>query len=60
MVEVTVVHEIVSSLYKEFTRTKKMVSVGVISPYKAQVNAIQDRVKEYSDVSAGSDFSISV
>ncbi|KAB2600277.1 hypothetical protein D8674_010548 [Pyrus ussuriensis x Pyrus communis] len=58
--EVAVVYEIVSSLYKEFTRTKKKVSVGVISPYAAQVNAIQERVKEYSEVSAGSDFSVSV
>ncbi|KAM1133779.1 hypothetical protein FF1_042986 [Malus domestica] len=58
--EVAVVYEIVSRLYKEFTRTKKKVSVGVISPYTAQVNAIQERVKEYSEVSAGSDFSMSV
>ncbi|BFG15843.1 hypothetical protein CerSpe_021170 [Prunus speciosa] len=59
MVEVAVVYEIVSSLYKEFTRTKKKVSVGVISPYKAQVNAIQLRVRNYSEVS-GTDFSVSV
>ncbi|CAL2229729.1 unnamed protein product [Prunus armeniaca] len=59
MVEVAVVYEIVSSLYKEFTRTKKKVSVGVISPYKAQVNAIQLRVRNYSEVS-GKDFSVSV
>ncbi|KAM1130483.1 hypothetical protein EV1_044775 [Malus domestica] len=58
--EVAVVYEIVSSLYKEFTRTKMKVSVGVISPYTAQVNAIQERVKEYGEVSAGSDFSVSV
>ncbi|XP_009349620.2 NFX1-type zinc finger-containing protein 1 homolog [Pyrus x bretschneideri] len=58
--EVAVVYEIVSSLYKEFTRTKMKVSVGVISPYTAQVNAIQERVKEYSEVSTGSDFSVSV
>ncbi|CAL8088461.1 unnamed protein product [Prunus armeniaca] len=59
MVEVAVVYEIVSSLYKEFTRTKKKVSVGVISPYKAQVNAIQLRLRNYSEVS-GKDFSVSV
>ncbi|CAL2229703.1 unnamed protein product [Prunus armeniaca] len=59
MVEVAVVCEIVASLYREFTRTKKKVSVGVISPYKAQVNAIQERVGEYSEVS-GTDFSVSV
>ena len=43
----------------EFTRTKKKVSIGVISPYKAQVNAIQERVGEYSEAS-GTDFSVSV
>ncbi|XP_021833769.1 uncharacterized protein LOC110773552 [Prunus avium] len=59
MVEVAVVYEIVSSLYKEFTRTKKKVSVGVISPYNAQVNAIQLRVRNYSEVS-GKDFSVRV
>ncbi|KAM1963861.1 hypothetical protein ACFX15_044397 [Malus domestica] len=58
--EVAVVYEMVSSLYKEFTRTKMKVSVGVISPYTAQVNAIQERVKEYSEVPARSDFSVSV
>ncbi|XP_034196884.1 uncharacterized ATP-dependent helicase C29A10.10c-like [Prunus dulcis] len=59
MAEVAVVCEIVSSLYREFTRTKKKVSIGVISPYKAQVNAIQERVGEYSEAS-GTDFSVSV
>ena len=45
----------------EYTRTKKKVSVGVISPYKTQVNAIQERVREYSTGSiAGTDFSLSV
>ncbi|CAN6583043.1 unnamed protein product [Malus baccata var. baccata] len=43
MAEVAVVYEIVASLYREFTCTKKKVSVGVISPYKAQVDAIQAR-----------------
>ncbi|CAL8088440.1 unnamed protein product [Prunus armeniaca] len=59
MVEVAIVYEIVSCLYKEFTRTKKKVSIGVISPYKAQVNAIQLRVRNYCEVS-GTDFSVSV
>ncbi|KAK9942494.1 hypothetical protein M0R45_008158 [Rubus argutus] len=45
----------------EYTRIKKKVSVGVISPYKTQVNAIQERVREYSTgYLAGTDFSLSV
>ncbi|PQM32676.1 helicase SEN1-like [Prunus yedoensis var. nudiflora] len=49
-----------SIMYRaEFTRTKKKVSVGVISPYNAQVNAIQLRVRNYSEVS-GTDFSVRV
>ncbi|XP_062022614.1 uncharacterized protein LOC133738941 [Rosa rugosa] len=61
MVEVAVVYQIVLSLFKEFTRTKKKVSIGVISPYKAQVNAIEERIREYStDHLAGTGFSLSV
>ena len=32
---------------KEYVRTKKKVRVGVISPYKAQVYAIEDKVNRY-------------
>ncbi|KAM5548857.1 hypothetical protein ABKV19_000330 [Rosa sericea] len=61
MVEVAVVYQIVLGLHKEFTRTKKKVSIGVISPYKAQVNAIEERVREYStDHLAGTGFALSV
>jgi senataxin len=31
----------------EFVRTKKKVSIGIISPYKAQVYEIQEKVKQY-------------
>ncbi|CAL2229702.1 unnamed protein product [Prunus armeniaca] len=60
MVEVAVVCEIVAGLYREFTRTKNKVTVGVISTYLAQVNAIQERVREYSEVSGTDGFSVSV
>ena len=43
----------------ECIETKKKVRVGVISPYKAQVYAIQEKVKKYGNVD-NSDFSISV
>lgn len=43
----------------EFLVTKKKVSVGVISPYKTQVYAIQEKVKGYSKYS-DSGFSVSV
>ncbi|PQQ08545.1 helicase SEN1-like [Prunus yedoensis var. nudiflora] len=39
---------------------REKVSVGVISPYLAQVNAIQERVREYSEVSGTDGFSVSV
>jgi superfamily I DNA and/or RNA helicase len=42
----------------EFLNTKKNVSIGVISPYKAQVSAIEERVRKYSK--SGSGFSVSV
>jgi senataxin len=31
----------------EFVRTRNKVSIGIISPYKAQVNEIQEKVKQY-------------
>ncbi|KAK7817524.1 putative helicase magatama 3 [Quercus suber] len=43
---------------KESVRTKKKVKVGIISPYKAQVYAIGEKVKNYS-VDSNDDFSIS-
>uniref|UniRef100_A0A2N9FCU5 DNA2/NAM7 helicase-like C-terminal domain-containing protein n=1 Tax=Fagus sylvatica TaxID=28930 RepID=A0A2N9FCU5_FAGSY len=58
MIEVAVASEIVASLFKESVRTKK-VKVGIISPYKAQVYAIEEKVKKYN-ADSNSDFSISV
>jgi len=40
-------------------RTKKKVSLGIISPYNAQVFEIQEKVKQYIAVS-DTDFSVSV
>ncbi|GLT57706.1 hypothetical protein SLA2020_306580 [Shorea laevis] len=60
MVEVAVVCEIVASLFKEFTCKREKFSVGVISPYKAQVYAIEEKLEKKYDRSADSDFSVSV
>ncbi|KAL8046967.1 hypothetical protein ABFX02_08G208100 [Erythranthe guttata] len=46
MVEVSAVAEIVSKLYKECKKSKKRVRVGCISPYKAQVFAIQESLRK--------------
>ncbi|KAJ0961679.1 hypothetical protein J5N97_000697 [Dioscorea zingiberensis] len=59
MVEVAVVSGIVASLYKEFIGTKKKVSIGVISPYKAQVYEIQDILRKYTET-CDTGFSVSV
>ncbi|XP_062002779.1 uncharacterized protein LOC133720466 [Rosa rugosa] len=59
MVEVAVVSGIVASLYKEFIGTKKKVRIGVISPYKAQVYAIQEILRKYTETS-DTGFSVSV
>ncbi|XP_050364090.1 uncharacterized ATP-dependent helicase C29A10.10c-like [Argentina anserina] len=61
MVEVAVVDQIVLSLYKEFSRTKKKISIGIISPYNSQVYEIEQRVKKYNtDQLERTDFSVSV
>ncbi|XP_050908466.1 helicase sen1 [Lathyrus oleraceus] len=59
MVEVAVISEIIKSLNKEFMRTKKKVSIGIISPYNAQVSEIQEKVKQYTWAS-NSGFSVNV
>ncbi|CAI8609539.1 unnamed protein product [Vicia faba] len=59
MVEVAVISEMIKNLKKEFKRTQEKVSIVVISPYNAQVYAIQDKIKEYTSVS-DTDFSVSV
>lgn len=62
-VEVAVVYEIVASLFKvskESIRTNKKVKVGIISPYKAQVSAIEKKVEKYRTGAHGSNFSVRV
>ncbi|XP_024016615.1 helicase sen1 isoform X1 [Eutrema salsugineum] len=44
MVEVAVISQIISSLYKVASEREKKMSVGVISPYKEQVRAIQEMI----------------
>ncbi|KAM7467346.1 hypothetical protein LguiB_014908 [Lonicera macranthoides] len=44
MVEVAVAIKIVQNLYKAWNYSKKKLSIGVVSPYAAQVVAIQDKI----------------
>ncbi|KAI3794404.1 hypothetical protein L1987_37035 [Smallanthus sonchifolius] len=44
VMEAALVGEIVASLFKQAVARKQPVSVGCISPYKAQVNAIQENI----------------
>ncbi|KAK7305621.1 hypothetical protein VNO77_43527 [Canavalia gladiata] len=60
MVEVAVVAEIVLDLYKESASRKQTLSVGVISPYKAQVVAIQDALGKRFGSHVDNDFCIKV
>ncbi|KAG6656861.1 uncharacterized protein LOC122308314 [Carya illinoinensis] len=58
VVEAAVVSEIVSKLFKRFLDTGNRVSIGVISPYKAQVYAIEKQIGEYKKYT-DSGFSVS-
>ncbi|CBI27489.3 unnamed protein product, partial [Vitis vinifera] len=44
MIEVAIVIKIVRNLYKEWSGSNQKLSIGVISPYAAQVVAIQDKL----------------
>ncbi|KAJ8770587.1 hypothetical protein K2173_018078 [Erythroxylum novogranatense] len=58
MVEAALVSDIVARLYKEFITTRKKMSIGVISPYKAQVHAIEEKIDKLN-IAEGK-FSVSV
>ncbi|XXG71997.1 hypothetical protein AAC387_Pa07g1192 [Persea americana] len=58
MVEVYVVLKIVSSLYKSLANTGTRISVGVVSPYSAQVEAITVKMSNKYEKCAG--FSVKV
>ncbi|CAL5430276.1 unnamed protein product [Camellia sinensis] len=49
LIEVAVVVKIVQKLYKAWEGYKKKLSVGVISPYAAQVVAIKDKIEQKYD-----------
>ncbi|PIA63252.1 hypothetical protein AQUCO_00200936v1 [Aquilegia coerulea] len=59
MAEVYVASEIVAKLYQASVDSGQMVSVGVISPYKAQVFALQEKLGDRY-ATHGSNFSVSV
>ncbi|XP_030499105.2 uncharacterized protein LOC115714517 isoform X2 [Cannabis sativa] len=48
IVEVAVILEMVESLHKQIILTKKKVRVGVITPYKAQVHALTEKMRKYT------------
>ncbi|XVF41432.1 hypothetical protein PTKIN_Ptkin01aG0279600 [Pterospermum kingtungense] len=60
MIEVAVVCKIVDHLFKEFTRRKQRISFGVISPNKAQVHAIQEKLEKKYIGYADSGFAVSI
>ncbi|KAJ4844697.1 hypothetical protein Tsubulata_020673 [Turnera subulata] len=58
-VEAAVVVDIVERLYKDFIRSKKEISIGVISPYNAQVRVLQEKLEKYNSES-NSNFSVKI
>ncbi|CAI9763492.1 unnamed protein product [Fraxinus pennsylvanica] len=60
MVEVFVIAEIVSNLYKESLSSKQKVRIGCLSPYKAQVFAIQQKLGKTYSTDADEKFSVNI
>ncbi|CAL2226962.1 unnamed protein product [Prunus armeniaca] len=46
LVEVSIILELLQNLYKEWMVSKKKLSIGVVSPYAAQVVAVQDKLRQ--------------
>ncbi|CAB4265332.1 unnamed protein product [Prunus armeniaca] len=49
LVEVAIIVKILRNLYKEWIVSKQKLSIGVVSPYAAQVVAVQDRLRQKYD-----------
>ncbi|VYS68455.1 unnamed protein product [Arabidopsis thaliana] len=60
MVEVAVISEIISNLYKVSRERRIKMSVGVITPYKGQVRAIQERIRDKYSSLSGELFTLNV
>ncbi|VVB02739.1 unnamed protein product [Arabis nemorensis] len=60
MVEVAVISQIISNLFKVSSERMMNISVGVISPYKGQVNAIQESVGDKYGSLSGQLFTLNV
>ncbi|XP_058090435.1 uncharacterized protein LOC131236918 [Magnolia sinica] len=58
MVEVAVVLKIIRSLFKSWDGMGQSLSIGVVSPYSAQVNAIQEKIANQYEMHNG--FSLKV
>ncbi|EOA17955.1 hypothetical protein CARUB_v10006365mg [Capsella rubella] len=60
MVEVAVISEIISNLFKVSSEKRMKISVGVVSPYKGQVRAIQEKTKSKYGSLSGDLFTLNV
>ncbi|KAG7605774.1 putative P-loop containing nucleoside triphosphate hydrolase, DNA2/NAM7 helicase, AAA [Arabidopsis thaliana] len=60
MVEVAVISEIISNLYKVSCERRMKVSVGVVSPYKGQMRAIQEKIGDKYSSLLGQQFTLNV
>ncbi|AED94147.1 P-loop containing nucleoside triphosphate hydrolases superfamily protein [Arabidopsis thaliana] len=60
MVEVAVVSEIISNLFKVSCERRMKVSVGVVSPYKGQMRAIQEKIGDKYSSLSGQQFALNV
>ncbi|VYS70075.1 unnamed protein product [Arabidopsis thaliana] len=60
MVEVAVISEIISNLYKVSCERRMKVSVGVVSPYKGQMRAIQEKIGDKYSSLSGQQFTLNV
>ncbi|XP_047975445.1 helicase sen1-like [Salvia hispanica] len=58
--EVSMVLQLVSKIHKECVKSKERVGIGCISPYKAQVNAMEEALGKAYSSDADAEFSVRV
>ncbi|XP_056694321.1 uncharacterized protein [Spinacia oleracea] len=60
MIEVAVICEILCRLSRDVSASKQRITIGIVSPYKAQVNAIEQKIRDTKIIGENVGFTVNV